>query len=209
MTDVTSHYMQDLDHERTAQPRYPEVRAAEHISKAVAGMISGRVSNYATAGLSSWQVGGPERGMVRLFTASRDTRDWITPHSHRFDFTCLVLRGTVTNVLYTVCETHSFRANAFAVGTVGAISGGMGRYHFKAGTDPVYFEDTTHEYEAGDTYSMLSHEVHSIRFSKGAEVLFFEGPTYVPTSVVLEPWVDGARVPTFRTEPWMFVRVPD
>lgn len=28
-------------------------------------------------------------------------------------------------------------------------------------------------------------------------------------SIVLEPWSDGRRVPTFETRPWMFERIPD
>jgi len=51
---------------------------------------------------------------------------------------------------------------------------------------------------------MKSTQIHSINFAKGTEVLFFEGPTIMDTSVILEPYVDGETVPTFKTEPWMF-----
>lgn len=53
---------------------------------------------------------------------------------------------------------------------------------------------------------MLASEVHSIHFSRGAQVLFFEGPTVADTSIILEPNVDGETIPTFRVEPWMFKR---
>ncbi len=28
-------------------------------------------------------------------------------------------------------------------------------------------------------------------------------------SIVLEPWVNGKRIPTFETKPWMFERVSE
>lgn len=59
-------------------------------------------------------------------------------------------------------------------------------------------------YTAGETYSMSSDEVHSIYFTKGAVVLFFQGPDVADTSYILEPVANGVHVPTFRVEPWMF-----
>lgn len=55
---------------------------------------------------------------------------------------------------------------------------------------------------------MDAHQIHSIRFLRGAEVLVFEGPEVAHSSVVLEPWAYGERVPTFKVEPWMFRRKP-
>lgn len=54
---------------------------------------------------------------------------------------------------------------------------------------------------------MKAEEIHSITFSRGASVLFFEGPRKTDTSTVLEPVVDGETIPLFRTEPWMYGKV--
>lgn len=59
-------------------------------------------------------------------------------------------------------------------------------------------------YTPGETYSMHKDEVHSIYFSRGAEVLFFEGPTQCDHSAILEPVSNGKVIPTFKIEPWMF-----
>jgi hypothetical protein len=53
---------------------------------------------------------------------------------------------------------------------------------------------------------MRYNEIHSIKFSKDAIVLFFEGPTVTDSSFVLEPVVEGEYIPTMTTEPWMFRR---
>jgi|SRR6185312_1524783 len=171
-------------------------------------MRHGRIRNYIAPGLTSWLIGGSGHGMVRLFSSDRDTHELIVPHSHRFDFTCVVLRGKVTQVLYL--ETgRADQGNAYAVGKLKTQPGGFGRYDFEPGKKPEYFSETEYEYLAGDTYRMRRHEIHSIRFSRGAEVLFLEGPEMASESKVLEPWSDGRRVPTFVTHPWMFDRNPD
>ena len=64
------------------------------ISRIVDQMKSSRVKNYVLAGLDSYLL---TNGNMRLFACSRDTQDQITPHSHRFDFVCIVLEGWVVN----------------------------------------------------------------------------------------------------------------
>lgn len=74
--------------------------------------------------------------------------------------------------------------------------------------EPTYFREVRTTYYSGTTYGMDAHQIHSIRFLRGAEVLVFEGPEVAHSSVVLEPWAYGERVPTFKVEPWMFRRKP-
>jgi hypothetical protein len=169
-------------------------------------MASSPIKNYATPGLTSWRVGGNDHGQVRLFTSERDTREWITPHSHRFDFACLVLAGHVDNITFTRSDTPA-GANRFALGVLEPVEGGLGKYILNRDGDRAWFREHTQRYGVGDAYEMASEEIHSIRFSKGARVLFFEGPIVRSTSVVLEPvGEDGVVVPTFDTKPWMFRR---
>lgn len=163
------------------------------------------VRNYGIPGLTSWLIGaaGPS-GVVRLMDCEREHQEPIIPHSHRFDFHCKVLAGTVTNLIWTPChfgggdEYHSSEL---------VYCGQMGKYK----TEPsgvTRWNVSRARYETGDEYSMKSDEVHSIFFSRGAVVLFFEGPTVSDRSIILEPFVNGEVVPTFKVEPWMFKRLP-
>lgn len=177
----------------------------EAILQALQGMKRSRIRNYIAPGLTSWIIGGKTHGKVRLFTSDRDTLELITPHSHRFDFTCLVLWGRVIQVLFTRTGRRD-QGNAYAVGVLRAPTGGIGEYQFIPGEAPDYFSVNEYEYTAGETYGMRRTEIHTIRFSKGAAVLFFEAPESADESLVLEPWSDDRRVPTFVTQPWMFDR---
>lgn len=175
------------------------------IRNAITSMKHSGIRNYVTPGLTSWLVGGEGHGKIRLFTADRDTREWVTPHSHRFDFTCMVLAGSVTNILFSRTGRRD-QGNAYAVGILRAPTGGIGAYEFRSGEEVGHFDENSYVYSTGETYGMRHHEIHSIRFSRGAVVLFLEGAEVTTESVVLEPWSDGRRVPTFATQPWMFDR---
>ena len=83
---------------------------------------------------------------------------------------------------------------------------GLLKYVHTHDPGPTYWHQEMYSYLAGDTYFMRHTDIHSIRFEKGSEVLFFEGQPKAPGSAMLEPWVDGQVVPTFKTEPWMFPR---
>ncbi len=61
---------------------------SNQLIKAVLGMANNPIRHYIAPGLTSSLVGGGGHGKVRLFQADRETREWVTPHSHRFDFTC-------------------------------------------------------------------------------------------------------------------------
>lgn len=170
-------------------------------------MAHSGVRNYATPGLSSFLIGGAEKyGKVRMFQSDRDTRDWIAPHTHRYDFLCYVISGTVENILFKEVEYgyDTELANKFAICKVtnGPKIGDYDVNHMR--TAP--FIESSMTYSPGETYDMTSDEYHSIRFSKGAVVLFFEGPQKQAFSYMLEPYSNGARVETFASSAWMFRR---
>lgn len=161
--------------------------------------------NYAgIPGLTSWLIGEKSpAGCVRLFECERNHDEAIIPHSHRFDFECFVMAGEVRNVIYTrTYPTNGPKADAFFRSTL-KYGGHCGTYE-REPDQVVYVERTNKTYTQGQTYGMKANEIHSIYFSKGARVLFFEGPQVSDSSVILEPWCDGEAVPTFKIEPWMF-----
>lgn len=169
--------------------------------KALLDMVHSSIRNYAVPGLTSSLIGMPSPcGTVRLFECSRNHQESITPHSHRFDFQCWVLRGHIRNRLWEM--TTSDRGDAYSKSTL-KYCGSIGNYEIEDGLVSNWcFTESI--FDSGQCYSMKAHEVHSIYFSRGAVVLFFEGPTKTDTSIILEPFVHGSKVPTFKVEPWMF-----
>lgn len=165
-------------------------------------MTHSRRNNYVIPGLDSALLGGAGKGAVRLFINSRDHQEEITPHSHRFDFECLVLQGTVTNRIWR--KTDGTSGDLFMGSTLFPLDGGMGTYRTYEHDTPTHWGYEDYRHETGSWYGLDSQEVHSIRFSRDAVVLFFEGPEKRNSSLILEPFVNGQRIPTFRTEPWMF-----
>ena len=165
-------------------------------------MMHSPVRNYVVPGLTSWLIGEPSpKGTMRFFECSRDHQENITPHSHRFDFQCWVLAGRVRNKVWT----PSYGGGDYFTRTNLIYGGAVGQYEkVRIGVCGWGFTET--DYAKDDWYSMEAKEVHSIEFSKGAEVLFFEGPAIAGQSMILEPWVDGEDVPTFEVKPWMFKR---
>lgn len=177
--------------------------------QAIQAMKHSPVKNYAIPGLTSWLIGEKsDAGTVRLFECARDHQEPIVPHSHRFNFHCMVLEGVVTNIIWTkekdpidgfgtpiegtdryaICE-QKFKA--------------MGEYEIHQ-LDDSRFKRTTHRYTMGDEYSMKAHEIHSIFFGAGTKVLFFEGPEVSQDSIILQPLVEGELIETFHVQPWMF-----
>lgn len=168
--------------------------------KALLAMAHSPVRNYAIPGLSSSLIGSPSPcGTVRLFECSRDHQEPITPHSHRFDFQCWVLQGSVRNRIWrrNPIDGDWFRESTLRYG------GGMGKYELEEG-QANRWAYVDHVHAAGECYSMLADEVHSIYFERNTKVLFFEGPTKNDSSLILEPWVGGEVIPTFKVESWMF-----
>lgn len=167
----------------------------------IKSMARGHVRDYVIPGLTSSLVGGEGKGMVRLFTQERHHEEPITPHSHRFDFQCLVLEGKVTNRIWY--EASGPNADPYQMTTL-EHHGSFGDQTRKGATEQAFWQCTSRDYKKGEIYSMRAEEIHSIFFGKGAVVLFFEGPNKSDTSCVLEPVSNGRVIPTFKVEPWMF-----
>jgi len=56
---------------------------------------------------------------------------------------------------------------------------------------------------------MKADQMHSIDFSKGAKVLFFEGPRLSDTSEIIEPVVRGEVIRTYIKQDYMFKPLSD
>jgi hypothetical protein len=189
----------------------------ETILDAIQPMKHSRLRNYIAPGLTSHLIGGGEFGKVRLFSAERATMEFITPHSHRFDFTCLVLKGLVHNTIFTqhpqdsIFVPSTVSCEAWCVSTINQVCGanGLMNYVHERDSGPTHWLPMTDRWCAGDTYSMTYDQIHSIKFERGSQVLFFEGPQVSTVGKMLEPWENGKVIPTFRTEPWMFDRTED
>lgn len=179
----------------------------DNISKAIKPMLNNRLENYIIPGLASSLVGGATSGKVRLFSTDREARDFITPHSHRFDFTCLVLKGLVRNTIFF--DEQLMTGDLWCESIIDQVCGtdGIRSYVHTRDTIPSRWNQDTQTYQPGETYSMTYDQIHSIYFSRGSEVLLFEGPEVTAKSKMIEPWVNGKVVPTFKTEDWMFNRV--
>jgi hypothetical protein len=160
------------------------------------------IHNYGgIPGLTSWLVGGQsENGLIRLMECSREHHEPIIPHSHRFDFHCVVLAGQVTNIIWErVGRGDAYQESALAYG------GEPGVYNLvPEGVSNWATTSTT--YSIGDVYEMAAEQVHSIYFGRQSSVLFFEGPRRADASLILQPFVDGEVVPTFEVKPWAFKR---
>lgn len=167
-------------------------------------MAHSRLDNYVVPGLTSYLIGNGAsiRGNVRMFECSRTHHEPIIPHSHRFDFQCLVLKGEVANVKWIESDTEE-DADAFIVSHL-TYTGEHGQYEKKVKPKPRWFRREITNYKAGDWYSMTADEIHSIYFNRDTQVLFFEGPQIRCGSIILEPYVNGEHIPTFKVEPWMF-----
>lgn len=153
-------------------------------------------------GLTSWLLGAPSpRGLIRLMENSRHHQEPIIPHSHRFSFHCKVLNGNVRNIIWTPASEKT-AADWFEESEL-VYQGEPGKYLKKpVGRDRWAMQEKF--YRKGDEYGMSSDQVHSIFFSRGAQVLFFEGPQETASSIILEPVVEGVLIPTFQVPDWAF-----
>jgi hypothetical protein len=171
----------------------------DKVLEAVLSMKGETVHNYVIAGLNSTVL---TKGLVRLFENTRMHEDAITPHSHRFDFTCIVLEGEVTNITWRRCREED--GDLFQISEL-TYKGYIGSHTLtKLGLG--HFNPFKRVYRVGDTYRMSSDEIHSIRFGRGTKVLFFEEPYKTDKSVIIEPIVDGVHIPTYEVKEYMFIR---
>lgn len=158
-----------------------------------------KVSNYVIPGLSSYLlIDNGKKGKVRLFECSRDHQEPITPHSHRFSFTCCVIKGQVKNrIWFKHGSGDQYMESVLSYSDMGSYD----KVNQDCSTDWMFRDKT---YGKGDCYSMKASDIHSIYFSKGTQVLFFEGEEETNQSVILEPFIDDEVIPTFEVKPWMF-----
>ena len=170
----------------------------EHIQN-ILMMRSSTVKNYVIPGLNSSLL---EKGKVRLFECSRDHQEAINPHSHRFNFSCYVLSGSVINRIWS-----KDRAGDLFMLSELEYCGEIGS-HKKSQIDTGYYSFSDTQYLSGEWYSMNSTEIHSIFFSKGATVLFFEGAEVSNKSLIIEPFINDKVVSAFHVSDWMFEKEP-
>lgn len=161
--------------------------------------------NYILPGLESTMLGRNAGTTVRMFTMTREQRVHITPHSHRFDFACLVLRGWARNTLWVpVSDPKTTKhADMYTVSRL-VYADAPGKYTSVNRIEDSWWVPSTKTYRANESYSMQHDDIHSIEFSRDAVVLLFEGPQLANHSLILQPYVNGETVPTFEVKPWMF-----
>lgn len=161
------------------------------------------VTNYVVPGLTSYMIGAPsEHGCVRMFHSEREHQECLTPHSHRFDLQSWVIQGSVTNIIWTPTGDEDTGADLFQT-TVLEYEGSIGSYKKTKGGVGKW-RAAPKRYLEGECYQMKAEEVHSIRFSRGAILVIFEGAQVSNSSMIIEPYVDDLLVPTFKVEDWMF-----
>lgn len=171
----------------------------EDILQLIFAMKNSSLKNYIVPGLTSSLIGGGKFGKVRLFEASRHQNEFVTPHTHRFDFACLVLSGFVENTIWS--RTDELNGDLYEISELTFESSFGSYYSEKRSRD--FWTNRTFFYE-GCWYHMDHTSYHSIKFSKDAIVLFFEGPKKTDSSYILEPVVDGVKISTFQVSNWMF-----
>lgn len=166
-------------------------------------MAHNKIENYAIPGLTSALLGDRHKdGTVRLLTSERMHDENIIPHSHRHDFACLVLQGWVKNIVWTPTEDTDAE---YYHHTRLEYDGAPGSYTVDREFQPAMrMEADCTLYQAGEWYSMTHDQIHSIKFSRDAMVLFFAGYNKTDATVTLEPVANGCVVPTFKVESWMF-----
>lgn len=165
-------------------------------------MIHSPIQNYVVPGLISWKIGEPaaDGSSVRLLVSSRNHQENVVPHSHRFDSTCLVLKGRVRQQIWNEDpDGDAFMRSQLIYGNAPGV-------YSKQPLDRDTFKMTEHRYAAGESYYMEATQIHSVFFERDTAVLFFEGPQTKCESVILEPVVNDKVIPTFTVQPWMFKR---
>lgn len=171
--------------------------------EAILGMTHSKLGNYILPGLESALLGSK----TRLFINTRESIGQITPHNHRFDFQCLVLRGWVVNTLFVKDESEK-TGEAFARKRK-IYTGTPGEYKDAQLSGAAMFNRDKRKYQVGHWYGMKSDQFHTIEFSPDAVVLFVEGVTVASSFDYLVPIVNGEVIDTMSVEPWMFKKIPD
>lgn len=168
-------------------------------------MAGQQIRNYISPGLISVLI---DKGRVRFFENTRPQEQFITPHSHRFNFAAQVLRGSVTNHIYVpggVSAVQSINGKPLGYSPSNLVyEGEAGKYSKRELGYKQSFIRRSTTYNEGQWYYMDHKAIHSIEFSEDAVVMLFEGPNISDTTTILEPFVDGQVCRTFEVQPWMF-----
>ncbi len=168
-------------------------------------MTGEAIDNYAITGLRSELI---DQGTVRMFTQRTAQMNLITPHSHRYDFGCLVLSGNVKNILWKEVfeDEETDRPVHWMAVSKQEYSGVPGEYELTYQRQARFSTYNTFHREK-EFYWMPATDIHSIEFEQGTQVLFFQGPQQFDCSVILEPMDDNDVIPIHDTLPWMFKKV--
>lgn len=162
--------------------------------------------NYIIPGLTSSLL---NFGKVRIFEASRHQHGEITPHSHRFNLACCVLKGFVENSIWLPLSDEELDTVDAASIDQFALVEVAGNFEDGYRTVEVLrnkYRKFSRDYVAGDWYYMSHSDIHSISFSRGSIVLFLEGPPCTDTTRALFPVNhDGSVANTLAIQPWMFM----
>ena len=179
----------------------PTLETSADLVRLVEALGAGkRLKNYIIPGLFSTLLATPAvGGCVRLFEMTREQEYDITPHDHRYSFQCCVLSGTVDNRRYRTQATEYREMAGYVSLPYNPVT------HALDEERPTWMHGqfTDEQFSEGDWYSMSKDEYHSIRFSKGAKVLFIEGPNEKEESACLLPYVNGRICNTFIWRDWM------
>ena len=161
-----------------------------------------RLHNYIIPGLTSDLLAVTAKGgKMRLFTMERDQEYEVAVHDHRYDFSCMVLKGAVKNILYSA--TPCDRANASHAMVP------YSEHHHSVDESLAKFVKVTMSnkvYNEGEWYGMSHVDFHRIQFSKGSQVLFIEGPNRKKESNILLPYQNERICNTFLWADWMMKR---
>lgn len=182
---------------------------SDRIRNTIAEVIpdgSPAIHNYVIPGLTSYLLAdNGQNGKIRMFHCTRNHNETIIPHNHRFNIASLVLCGSVTNEIYAPISYDAENTDWYVPVTL-EFAGQAGKYTSKTQGEAARYRKTAATYKEGEWYYMNHIDIHSIRFAKGTQVLFFEGPQVSDSSLYLEPFTGGKMVETFDVKPWMFER---
>lgn len=161
-----------------------------------------KITNYVIPGLESYIISNDKENgtMVRMFEMTREQSAMCVPHTHRYNFYCVVLEGRVYNTVW--CD-HDTEGDLFEIVKLRR-GKAFGEYKIDDRPREGRFVPRECRYLKGESYSMDAHQVHSIRFDKGTKVLFMESKDVLDYSYALLPIVDGEVVDNLSTQPWMF-----
>lgn len=189
----------------------------QQVSEVVDSMKNGVIRNYIVPGLDSFLLSRNDC-KVRLFEMTREQEMFITPHSHRFDFACCVLKGSVTHYVYeqagdseSIYPEIPLPLNGFMIHQINEyvasekVPGPGSNTGFKI--IPLGYGHFTRKktfYPSGSWYTLTIEKFHSIEFTMGAQVLFLEGAEQGSTSYFLEPVVNGKVISLFSIPEWMY-----